>query len=386
MRWFSSSLSLNCAMRSWISIDAATAPTAEPNSASMASPAVPTSRSLPAMMAGRQTSICADFRCRKVRVSAPSIMRVKPARSAWTMAARRRCIASPVYRSLPALESGLALLAHCRQTLLQVLGGAALADALADPGNVRLGLGELLDRPLHVRHRQRRQARQPACHLVDLGLELRPVHQPIEIAHTQQVLVAEILRQEEGALGEARTYLLRIAAQAARIIVQAKARRRHEEAHAADTETEIAGQRHVGGAAIDAAVQRAERRHAHRLEPVHHRLEARIAFRRRRGLAARQGAMIEARAEALLAGPCENRDAHVRIGVDLLDRRAQERQSGRIEAVVPGGIVERDRGARAVDRKQYGGEQYGVGHDAPRIAEWVVKGDRARHSTGRRRQ
>src|SRR5476649_2084291 len=385
MRWFSVIASLNCAMRSWISIDAATAPTAEPNSASMASPAVPTSRPLPAMMAGRQTSICADFRCRKVRVSAPSIMRVKPARSAWTMAARRRCMASPVYRSLAALESRLPLLTHRRQALLQVLGGPAFADAFADPGNVGFGLGELLDRPLHVRHRQWRQARQPVRHLVDPGLELGAVDQPVEIAHPQQVLVAEILRQEEGALGEARAHLLRIAAQAARIIVQAKARGRHEEAHAPDAQPKVAGQRHVGGAAIDAAVQGAERRHAHRLQPVHHRLEARIAFRRRGRLAARRltawkRAMIEARAEALLAGAGEHRDTHVGIGVGLLDGSTQPRQPGRIEAVVPGRIVERDRGARAVD-----GEQYGVGHDAPRIAEWVVKGDRARHSAGRRK-
>src|SRR5476649_953185 len=265
MRWFSVSASLNWAMRSWMSIDAATAPTAEPNSASMASPAVPTSRPLPAMMAGRQTSICADFRCRKVRVSAPSIMRVKPARSAWTMAARRRCMASPVYRSLPALESGAPLLAHRGQALLQVLGGPAFSDTLANPGNVGLGLGELLDRPFHVRHRQRRQARQPGRHLVDLRLEFGVVDQPVEIAHTQQVLVAEILRQQEGALGEARAHLLRVAAQPTRIVMQAKARGRHEEAHALHAEPEIAGQRHVGGATVDAAVQRAERRHAHRL-------------------------------------------------------------------------------------------------------------------------
>ena len=56
-------------MRSWMSIAALTAVTAEPNSASMASPAVPTRRPLAAWMAGRQTSICAVFRCRKVRVS-----------------------------------------------------------------------------------------------------------------------------------------------------------------------------------------------------------------------------------------------------------------------------------------------------------------------------
>ena len=82
MRCSTASASLKRAMRSWMSMAAPTAVTAEPNSASMASPAVPTSRPLPASMAGRQTSIWADFRCRNVRVSAPSIIRVNPARSA----------------------------------------------------------------------------------------------------------------------------------------------------------------------------------------------------------------------------------------------------------------------------------------------------------------
>ena len=46
-------------MRSWMSIATETADTAEPNSASMASPAVPTKRPLPVMIAGRQTSVWA---------------------------------------------------------------------------------------------------------------------------------------------------------------------------------------------------------------------------------------------------------------------------------------------------------------------------------------
>ncbi len=101
MRCSGSIVSLNFAMRSWMSSAALTAVTAEPNSASMASPAVPTRRPLAAWMAGRQTSICAVLRCRKVRVSEPSIMRVKPAMSAWTMAARRRCMIGSA-----ALEAG----------------------------------------------------------------------------------------------------------------------------------------------------------------------------------------------------------------------------------------------------------------------------------------
>ena len=92
IRCSASSASLNLAMRSWMAMAASTAVTAEPNSANMASPAVPTSRPCDSTIAGRHTSIWADFRCRKVRVSAPSIIRVNPARSACTMAASRRCM------------------------------------------------------------------------------------------------------------------------------------------------------------------------------------------------------------------------------------------------------------------------------------------------------
>jgi hypothetical protein len=75
----------------WMSIAAATADTAEPNSANMASPAVPTS--------GRDgiDGRPPDLDLGRLQVPegaglAPSIMRVKPAMSAWTMAARRRCM------------------------------------------------------------------------------------------------------------------------------------------------------------------------------------------------------------------------------------------------------------------------------------------------------
>src|SRR5215468_852523 len=159
MRWFGSSVSLKRAMRSWMSIAALTAVTAEPNSASMASPAVPTSRPLAASMAGRQTSVWADFKWRNVRVSAPSIIRVNPAKSAWTMAARRRCMmCSLPHSASTALEGGCPALLKRAQALAQVLGALAFADALTDAGNVRLGLGELLDGALHVGHRQRSQA------------------------------------------------------------------------------------------------------------------------------------------------------------------------------------------------------------------------------------
>src|SRR5262249_41688121 len=161
----------------------------------------------------------------------PSIMRVNPARSAWTMAARRRCM-FPYFTTLlasAALECRRPPFPKRAQALAQVLRGLALTDALPDPRNVRLGLGELLDGPLHVRHGNRGQSRKFGRSFVDPGRELIAVDQPVQVADTQEVLVSEFLRQKEGPLGEARAHLLGIAAQPARVVVQSKTRRRHEE-------------------------------------------------------------------------------------------------------------------------------------------------------------
>src|SRR5207302_1107978 len=79
--------------------------------------------------------------------------------------------APPSFTSAP-LEGRRPLLAQRTQSLAQVVRGLALANALADPGNVGFGLGELLDRPLHVGHGERRQAGELGRGLVDLCLEL----------------------------------------------------------------------------------------------------------------------------------------------------------------------------------------------------------------------
>src|SRR5262249_2762029 len=170
------------------------------------SPAVPTSRPVAASMAGRQTSVWAALRCLNVRVSEPSIIRVKPARSAWTMAARRRCIMRYSTTSA-ALKGRRSALAERTQPLAQVLRALALTDASPDPWNVRLGLGELLDGALHVGHRQRRQAGKLGGDFVHPGLEFGALDQPVEIAHAQEIIVGEIFGQQEGTLGEARTDL-----------------------------------------------------------------------------------------------------------------------------------------------------------------------------------
>src|SRR5262249_55758130 len=102
--------------------------------------------------------------------------------------------ALPSLTSAP-LESGRPLLAQRTQPLAQILRGLALADALPDLRDVGFGLGELLDCPLHVGHGKRRQARELGRGLIDADLELGAIDQPIEIAHAQQVLVGEILRQ-----------------------------------------------------------------------------------------------------------------------------------------------------------------------------------------------
>src|SRR5260370_27968554 len=128
-------------------------------------------------------------------------MRLKS--TCWAAAAPQKTISAA--RTAPAnftsapLEGGCPLLAQRAQALAQVLRGLALADAFADLGDVGFGLGELLDRALHVGHGKRRQARELGRGLVDTGLELGAVYQPVEEADAQEVLVGEVLRQHEGA-------------------------------------------------------------------------------------------------------------------------------------------------------------------------------------------
>src|SRR5262249_56194067 len=136
------------------------------------------------------------LRCLNVRVSDPSIIRVKPARSAWTMAARRRCIMRYSTTSA-ALEGRRAALAERAQPLAQVLRGLALTDAFPDPWNVRLGLGELLDGALHIGHRQRCQAGELGGDFVHPGPEFGALDQPVAIAHSQEIIVPQIFRQQE---------------------------------------------------------------------------------------------------------------------------------------------------------------------------------------------
>ncbi len=141
--------------------------------------------------------------------------------------------------------------------------------------------------------------------------------------------------------------------------MQAKARRGHEEAHALDAEAKVASQRHIGGAAIDAAIERTERGHAHGLEAVHHGLETVAPLRRPGRLAGRDRAQIVARAEGLLARAGQHRHPHGGVGVGLFDGFAQLSQPRSVEPVVLGRVVEGDGGPWAVDR-----QQNGVGHVA----------------------
>jgi hypothetical protein len=78
----SSSMALKRAMRSWMSIAAATAARDELNSASRESPVLSISLPPAMAMAGRQSSVCTDLRCLTVSSSSPSIMRTKPVTSA----------------------------------------------------------------------------------------------------------------------------------------------------------------------------------------------------------------------------------------------------------------------------------------------------------------
>src|SRR5687767_1864455 len=89
------------------------------------------------------------------------------------------------------LEGGRPSFLERAQALAQIVRRLALADAFANPGDVGLGLGELLDGALHVAHGKRCETCKLGRDLVDLAGEVGALDQPVEVAHGQEVGVAE---------------------------------------------------------------------------------------------------------------------------------------------------------------------------------------------------
>ncbi len=132
--------------------------------------------------------------------------------------------------------------------------------------------------------------------------------------------------------------------------MQAEPRRRHEHFSRIDADAEVAGQRQVGRAAIDAAVEPADRRFAEILQPVDHHLERRSRAR----LRGRAGGAVGDRIEIVAgtegaAGTGQHQHADGGVGLDPVEQFHEIAEILALQPVQMFRPVEADGGARAAD-------------------------------------
>ena len=128
------------------------------------------------------------------------------------------------------------------------------------------------------------------------------------------------------------------------LVVDAEPRRRREGAHARDPDAEVAGERQLDAAAVDAAVQPGDRRHRERLE--------RVAERGQRVLRPVGAGDVPERgpgAEAP-AAPGQDQRAQLVPARPVGEERGQLPHRRLVERVVRLGAVEGDAGDRPVER------------------------------------
>src|ERR1051326_98803 len=127
--------------------------------------------------------------------------------------------------------------------------------------------------------------------------------------------------------------------------MHADARCRHHQLDARNADAEIASERQIGAAAVEAAAHRANRRHAQRLELIDHAVEAGrarvVAFRR-------EFLEVEAGAEGASTGR-EHEHADPAVLLDTREMLAQCGDVAGLDAVVMARSIEPDGGARALD-------------------------------------
>ncbi len=185
---------------------------------------------------------------------------------------------------------------------------------------VQPAAGEFIDRALHAAHRDRRIAGENGRQPVDLFVERFSGYHRGEIADPQHLRGADPLGGQEQLLGVVDAEPRHVALDAAVVIMQPEPRRRHEHLAAVDADTEITGQRQIGRAAIDAAVDPANRRYREVFKPVDDDLE-----RRPGGLLLGVGRAFGDRAKIVsgaegAAGPGEHQNPDRGIGFDPVEQ------------------------------------------------------------------
>src|SRR4051794_2617155 len=266
-------------------------------------------------------------------------------------------------------EDRCALLAPRPERLGMVLGLGAAGAHRFQRAAVEPAAGGLVDCPLQPGKRQRRVRGKGCRQHVDSCLQLRRRDRLVEIADAQELRRLERLRGHEHLLCRGDAEPADIALDAAGVIDDAETRRRHDQPHALDPDPEIAGQRQIGRAPIDTAVQRRDCWHPQPFERIDRALEgvaARLLAMRVSGAPVEQCADMVAGAESLCTGAGQHQDADRRVLVDPREGLAQQGQIVRLDAIVLARPVEPDRGAtlgyRDDRRRRTIGIAVGCGH------------------------
>ena len=180
---------------------------------------------------------------------------------------------------------------------------------------------------------------------IDARGKLARRHQRVEEADAQQLLGIDLFRREEQPLGGAEAEPRHITAQAAGVIMHADVACRHHQLDPGHADAEIAGEREVSAAAVEAAADRRDRRHAQRLELINHAVEA---GRARVVAFGREFLEVEAGAEGA-PGRGQHQHADAPVLLDAIEVPAQRSDVVGLDAVVVARPVEPDGGAGAVD-------------------------------------
>src|SRR5882757_6729435 len=245
--------------------------------------------------------------------------------------------------------------------------GAAHAVAMAPVGGgfIELAAGEFIDGALHAGHRDRRIAGEDRGELVDFLIQRLHRHHCGEIAYREHFRRGYLLRGQEQFFGIVGAEPRHVAGDPAPVIMQAQPRCRHEHLGRIDADPEIACQRQIGRAAIDAAVKPADRRHRKVFQPVDGDLEgrARAVLFERAGRAFGDRIEIIAGAESA-AGAGQHQYPDREIGLDPVEQFLQRVEVVGLQPVQMLRPVEADGGAVTGDIEQRRAGAFRIGHEA----------------------
>src|ERR1700722_12576393 len=234
------------------------------------------------------------------------------------------------------------------------LGAAhAVAGTLIGGFLVEVAAREFVDGAFHAAHRDRRIAGKNIGQFVDFLVQRLGRHHRREVADPQHLGGADFLRGQEQLPGIVGAEPRHVASDAALVIMQPEPRRRHEHLAAVDADAEIAGQRQVGRAAIDAAIEPADGGNTDVLKPVDHDFERRFAALLFDSAGGAFGDRIKIMAGAEgAAGAGEHQHPDRGIGFDPVEQLEQRIEVVGLQPVQMLWPVEADGGAGAIDIEQ----------------------------------